>query len=107
MVAYKLFRVRKDGSLGSLFINRRARLPLGIWMEAEAFPTKGFAYRPGWHALCAPIAPHLSEKGRRWFEVEVKNFKRFTRPESQGGEWVLAKQMRIVTDAVCHEPAVN
>lgn len=29
MIAYKLFRLRKDGTLGSLFVNRRAVLPPG------------------------------------------------------------------------------
>ena len=95
MIAFKLFRIRKDGSIGSLFINRKARLPVNVWMPAAAHKTKGFAFRPGWHALCKPEAPHLSEKGRRWYEVEVKKFKRFVRPASQGGEWVLAEQMRI------------
>ena len=100
MIAYKLFRVRRDGSIGSLFINRRARLPLLKWMEANGIPTKGFAYRPGWHALCKPEAPHLSERGRRWYTVEVKHFKRFVRPVSQGGKWVLAQKMRILTTPV-------
>ena len=96
MTAYKLFRVRKDGTIGSLFINARARLPLGEWMEAQPYPTPGFAFRPGWHALVKPEAPHLSKKGRAWFEVEVSGFERHTRPVSQGGEWLLAKRMKIL-----------
>lgn len=96
MTCYKLFRVRKDGTIGSLFINASARLPLRRWMKAEAHQKKGFAFRPGWHALVAKSAPHLSEKGRAWFRVEVKNFERFTRPASQGGVWLLAKHLRIL-----------
>lgn len=96
MIAYKLFRVRKDGSIGSLFINARARLPIGKWMKGRNYPTKGFAVRPGWHATGQPKAPHLSMKGRAWFEVEVKNYKKLVRPESQGGVWYLAKDMRII-----------
>lgn len=95
MTAYKLLTVRKDGSLGSLFINRRARLPVGKWMEAESHPTKGYALRPKWHATEFPVAPHLSMKGRQWFEVEIKDIEEFQRPQSQGGKWYLAKYLKI------------
>ena len=94
--AYKLFRVRKDGSLGSLFIARRERLPVGKWLQSEVVPTKGFAVRPGWHACSEPRAPHLSEVGRKWFEVEILAHKEHLRPESQGGLWYTAIWMRIV-----------
>ena len=96
MITYKLFRVRKDGTIGSLFINRKARLPLNKWLTAEEYPTKGFAFRPGWHCTAKPEAPHLSEKDRAWFKVEIKHFTEEHRPESQGGLWYLAKKMRIL-----------
>ncbi len=85
MKAYKLVRLRKDGSLGSLFINRKDRLSIGEWREAEDYPTKGYAHRPGWHCCFKPEAPHLSERDRVWVEVEVDDYKVFKRPESQGG----------------------
>lgn len=94
--AYKLFRVRKDGTIGPLFINARQRIPLNEWLPAGDHPTKGFAHRPGWHCTLAPVAPHLNEKGRAWFKVEVEDFRKFNRPESQGGTWVLAERMRVV-----------
>lgn len=96
MKAYKLLSLKKDGSIGSLFINKRARLPIGEWMEAEDHPTKGYAHRKGWHCMLKPDAPHLTEKGRVWAEVEVDEFEYFDRPESQGGRWVLAQKMKIV-----------
>lgn len=46
MIGYKLFRQRKDGTLGPLFINRRQRLEVGKTYEAEEHRTKGFAFRP-------------------------------------------------------------
>lgn len=98
--AFKLFRVRKDGTIGPLFINAQARLPVGAWLPAETqHRRKGFAYRPGWHATFKPEAPHLGTKGRAWFEVEVEDFETYARPESQGGSWILAKRMRIVGPA--------
>lgn len=101
--AYKLFKKRRDGSLGPLFINAKLRVPLGEWMEAEDHPTKGFAHRPGWHATLAPVAPHLKEnpKGgpqRVWVECEVIDYKKFNRPQSQGGTWVLAQYLRAIRE---------
>lgn len=96
MIAYKLLKQRTDGSLGPLFINARQRIPIGQWLDAEAHPTKGFAYRPGWHCTLAPVAPHLSTKGRIWAKVEIENYKKYNRPESQGGTWVLAERMKVL-----------
>lgn len=103
MRAYKLFKKRKDGSLGPLFINASLRIPMGQWMPAEDHPTKGFAHRPGWHATLAPIAPHLKEnpKGslpRVWVEVDIEDYSKFERPQSQGGTWVLAQNMRVIRE---------
>lgn len=88
-------RLRKDGSLGPLFINRKQRVPVGPWLAAEAHPTKGFALRPGWHATGAPVAPHLSPRGRVWCQVDLKGVTKLQRPHSQGSEWFLATHMRV------------
>lgn len=95
MIAFKLFRVRKDGTLGSLFINKKAVLPTGKWLNAETHETKGFVVHKGWHCLSHPAAPHLSMRGRTWACVEVQNVTRLRRPAYQGGEWLLAKRMKI------------
>ena len=96
MKAYKLVSLKKDGKIGSLFINKKARLPMDVWMKAEDHPTKGYKHRKGWHCLPRPHAPHLTEKGRTWVEVEIKNYRCFKRPESQGGHWLLAQNMKII-----------
>lgn len=96
MRAYKLVRLLRDGSLSPLFINRRSRLSVGTWMNAEAHRTKGFAFRKGWHCTLTPNAPHLSSRGRVWVEVEVDEFELYNRPASQGGTWVLAQRMKVV-----------
>ncbi len=99
-LAYKLFRVREDGSIGSLFCNRSRRLKVGKWMQAEAHLTKGLAFRPGWHCCSTPNAPHLktelkSGEKRVWLPVEIKKFKEHKRPETQGGLWYTAKWIKI------------
>jgi len=94
--AYKLIRLRRDGSLGPLFINRRQRVPIGEWLPAVCYPTKGYAVRKGWHATLKPVAPHLTEKGRVWAEVRVRDYEKLERPEAQGGTWVLAQEMKVV-----------
>ena len=98
IIAYKLVRKMSDGKLASLFIDRKSRLPINKWLVAENHPTKGFAHRPGWHCTLKPFAPHLSETGRVWVTVEIKGLSYYDRPESQGGTWVLAKQMRILKE---------
>lgn len=76
MIAYKLFRVR-DGKLYPLFIGRSKPIPMGVWVEAECIPTKGYAVRPGWHVAPEPEAPHLCKRDgtmaadRRWARVEI------------------------------------
>jgi hypothetical protein len=62
MIAYKLIRKLKDGSLSPLFINKKSRIPVGEWMVAEEYPTKGFSVRKGWHCTLVPADPHLSTK---------------------------------------------
>lgn len=98
MIAYKLVRKMKDGSLSPLFINKKNRMPVGVWMDAESHPTKGFAVRQGWHCTLQPKAPHLSEKGRLWVKVEIEDTELYDRPESQGGTWVLAQKMKIIKE---------
>lgn len=96
MKAYKLLRLRKDGSLGPLFINKRQVIPLGVWLEAEDHPTKGYAHRPGWHTAPEPKAPHLTTRGRVWAHVEIEDYVDLPRPESQGGTWLLAQKMKVL-----------
>lgn len=97
---YKLLRVRKDGTLGPLFIHRKQVIPVGEWLDAESHPTKGYAIRPGWHCTPQPEAPHLSMRlatgeKRVWCRVSLDGVERFERSEAQGGLWYLAKRMRV------------
>ena len=96
MRAYKLLNLRKDGTLGPLFINKKQVIPVDVWLKAEDHPTKGYAHRPGWHACAAIAAPHLTMKGRIWCEVEIEDFVELERPKQQGTTWLLAKKMRVV-----------
>ena len=98
MKAYKLFNKRKDGTYGPLFINRKQRLVADLWYAAEEHPTKGYAYRPGWHCCHSKSAPHLSEKKRVWCEVDINDFTEHVRPTSQGGVWYTANWLRIVKE---------
>jgi len=94
MIAYKLMKQRKDGTLGPLFINRPLRLALGTTYEAESHPTMGYKVRPGFHCCPQPSAPHLSNNGdRQWVEVEIEEYTSEERPKSQGGTWYLANKM--------------
>lgn len=96
MIAYKLVKLRKNGSLGSLFIGCKNILELDCWYECQDIPTKGYSHRPGWHCTLSPKAPHLSENGRIWVKVEILHYTILERPSSQGGKWALAKYMKIL-----------
>ena len=96
MIGYKLFTLRKDGSLGPLFINRKQRIELGVEYLAEEHLTKGFAYRPGWHVCSTKSAPHLSKKGRVWARVYITGVTEHKRPESQGSLWFTAERMTVL-----------
>lgn len=97
MKAYKLLKLRKNGTLGPLFINAKQVIPLGVELPAEEHHKKGFKFRPGWHACQKPTAPHLGKKGRVWAEVRLGGAVRVhTRPESQGGVWYTAGSMEVL-----------
>ncbi len=96
MIAYKLFRIKKDGTITSLFINKSEKLEVGKWIRAKSYPTKGFKVRAGWHSTPKPIAPHLSMKGRKWFKVVIKNVRQEKRPENQGGLWFVSGWLKII-----------
>jgi len=98
MIAYKLFRKRKDGTYGPLFINRKQRVEPMTWYDAESHPTKGFAVRPGWHCCAEPLAPHLSKKDRVWCKVMITQYTEHQRPESQGGLWYTANKMKVLNE---------
>lgn len=99
MKAYKLLTL-KDDKLYPLFINKKTETKMGVWIEAECFPTNGFAVRKGWHCCFFPTAPHLKEKlksgsKRVWVECEIEEYATYNRPESQGGTWLLANRLKV------------
>lgn len=97
MIGYKLFRKRRDGSLGPLFINRSLRIYPGRTYQAEDHRTKGYAHRPGWHICHEPTAPHLRQGGDRvWCRVSFTHNKTLRRPASQGGTWYLGSTLRVL-----------
>lgn len=98
---YKLFREKK-GKLYPLFINRNQEIPIGVWLDAELHPTKGFAIRKGWHCTVKKSAPHLkmelaSGEKRIWCICEIEDYEFYRRPVSQGGLWVLAQRIKVLT----------
>ena len=99
MIGYKLFRKRKDGSYGPLFINCKQRLEIGVEYRAESHYKKGYAWRPGWHICRAPVAPHLKMKPDRvWCKVHFVILDKIVRPENQGGVWYLGARMTILEE---------
>lgn len=100
LFGYKLFRKRRDGTYGPLFINKKLRLRVGVEYEEQDVPTKGYAHRPGWHICKHQYAPHLSTRGRVWCFVEFTHKQTLHRPKSQGGTWYLGSSVKILHE--CH-----
>ena len=98
MLGYKLFRKRKDGTYGPLFINRSQVIRTGITYPAEDHPTRGYSHRPGWHICRYMHAPHLSTRDRVWCLVEFEHQETLERPASQGGTWYLGRTIRILEE---------
>lgn len=100
MFGYKLFHLRKDGTIGPLFINRRQRIPFNKWLISRCIPTRGFTVRPGWHVCPKPFAPHLKDSPKKekrvWCLVRMIGVKKEMRPKSQGGLWYLAKKIMVI-----------
>lgn len=108
MIVYKKVRLKADGNCYPLFIAKNKPFVFGSWMKCEFHPTKGFAERNiddnektgGWHCCYQPIAPHLADKlasgeKRVWIECEAKGrTRKYNRPESQGGAWLLAEYIK-------------
>ena len=103
MTAWKLFRLRKDGTLGPLFINRKQVITPGVPYKAEYCPTPGYKPEAGWHCCRQRFAPHLKTvlangERRVWRKVEIKYWTTRTRPLAQGGDWYLAHEMKVLED---------
>jgi hypothetical protein len=95
-LGYKLFKVRKSGTIGSLFIDTRRIIPLNEWLRAEPKRKNGFSFRPGWHVCLTPHAPHLKTDGRMWFDIEFDDYDVIERPDNQGGKWAIAKWIKVL-----------
>jgi hypothetical protein len=74
---YKLFEKDSEGNLYALFIDKKTNMPVGEWLKAGNFPTKGFAARPGYHIGQICSAPWLmsadgtykSQRSKYWRRV--------------------------------------
>ncbi len=91
MLVYKLFKIRKDGSLHPLYVHSEESCPIGEWISAKCGEKKpngkvksklgDLAYRPGLHCTSIPLANHIGKrqpdgtlwqaKDTVWGEVEV------------------------------------
>ena len=100
ITGYKLFHVRKNNTIGPLFINRSQVIPLKTWLRAERHYTKGYKFRPGWHICSKPYAPHIKlnckSQKRAWYKVEFTLYEELKRPEAQGGLWYIADLIRVI-----------
>ncbi|MCG5526868.1 hypothetical protein LRF89_06695 [Halorhodospira sp. 9621] len=98
-LGYKLMRRMGDG-YAPLYFCRSHRYQLGDWQEAvDGGRKRGYAHRPFFHICQAPDAPHIRLRAPRvWLLCEFQPHQVFPRPSSQGGDWFLAKWMRLLRE---------
>ena len=89
MQAYKLFRKRKNGTLGPLFISKTQVIEPNVWLPAKAYRTKRFAFRPGWHCCSKCDAPISRWKGGCGVSLKSKAWKRLSDPLPKAGYGIL------------------
>lgn len=100
MIAYKIMRMNRDHSFGSLYVLRDIKYHIGVNYHAQDGQPKNLAHRPGFHATTEPFAPHItltpaSGENRLWVEVLLGGkIEEFKRPSNQGGKWLIAEQMK-------------
>ena len=108
--AWKLFRQYEDGSISSLYSNKKLKYEEGEWYEAEEHPDKagGRKFRPMFHATASnrlphlekskkePIVPRGKQKGRVYLQVELDGAGIRRVSESQGGDWYIGQRMKII-----------
>ena len=113
MIAYKLFRIDKEGRLHPMFVLANQTIPLGRWLDAKAGPKdkNGYVrskigpliYRPGWHLSEMPYAPHLGvgwhdkvkplKPDMVWTKCLIDDRKDFTKDVEKNG-WINGKFYR-------------
>jgi len=75
-IGYKLFEMDEQGNLRALFIDKNTIMPVGEWLKAGIYPTKGFAARPGYHIGEIPSAPWLMSADGTYKSQRRKYWKR-------------------------------
>ena len=73
---YKLFEQDEYGNLYALFIDKNTIMPIGEWLKAGSYPTKGFAIRSGFHVGQICSAPWLMSANGTYKSQRRKNWKR-------------------------------
>lgn len=112
ILAWKLFRQYEDGTISSLYSNKKLKYEEGKWYEAESHPDKtkgGRKYRPMFHATASnrlphlekskkePIVPRGNQKGRVYLQVELDGAGIRRVSEAQGGDWYIGKRMKVLS----------
>ena len=75
-IGYKLFEQDEQGNLYALFIDKNTIMPVGEWLNAGIYPTKGFSVRPGYHIGEIPSAPWLMSADGTYKSQRRKYWKR-------------------------------
>lgn len=73
IVVYKMFRKKKSGKLGPLFVSRDEDIPMGVWLTAKVGQKADdthvksslgkLSLRPGFHSCLVPFTNWIGKRG--------------------------------------------
>ena len=100
MKMYKIMRVRSDGMLYSIGVNRNKPYDIDEWYTAEHIVSRKYKTKKGFYGFEKPdnerYKTTLQRGDRRiWVECEVEDYE-FYHHVMDGATWVIAQRMRMI-----------
>ena len=100
MLMYKVMRVKSDGMLYSINVNRRKPYNIDEWVTAEYILTKHYHDKKGFYGFEKPDVTKYKYKLQRgerrvWVECEVSDYEIVYYAPDQVN-WVIAQKMKII-----------
>lgn len=100
MLMYKVMRIKSDGMLYSVNVNRNKPYNIDEWVNAEYILTKHYHDRKGFYGFEKPDSKKYKDKLHRgdrriWVECEVADYEIVYNAHDQVN-WVIAQKMKII-----------
>ena len=100
MKMYKIMRVKTDGMLYPIGVNRYRSYNVGEWYDAEHIESRKYKTKKGFYGFEKPSSKRYKESLRRgekrvWVECETEDCELYYHP-MDGETWMIAQRMKIL-----------